>query len=220
MGLSVSLDDGRAACVDSIDAFLSAVESLTEYELLGASRCHGWSRLDVVTHVVAGWLEMLGGMVSLVDDEASVDAASYWPAFAKEYSTGDPVPVLMSQRRRTSTYVRPAPAIAELRDVAAAVRRGVVSFQDHRRLWQGHVFAAGDFLAVWAVENVVHHLDLLCDEPAPSGALRLTRATVEALIDQPLPDEWDDQEAVLVGTGRSPVPDGLGAMAALLPALG
>jgi hypothetical protein len=221
MVLSVPLDSGRTACVDSVDAFVRAAESFNEYELLGASRCHGWSRLDAVTHVVAGWQEMLGGMVSTVDDEATVDAATYWPAFATEYSTGDPVPVLVAQRRRTSTYARPASAMAELRDVAAAVRRGVVSFEDHRRLWQGHVFAAGDFLAIWAVENVVHHLDLLSDEPAPASALRLTRATVEALIDQPLPDDWDDERAVLIGTGRLPVPDGEGAVAAdRLPALG
>src|SRR3954462_7796975 len=100
MGLSVSLEVGRSACAESIDAFVRAVDSFNEYELLGASRCHGWSRLDVVTHVLAGWQEMLGGIVSLVDDEATVDAASYWPAFAKEYAAGDPVPVLMSQRRR------------------------------------------------------------------------------------------------------------------------
>ena len=59
MGLSVSLDVGRAACVESIDAFLGAAASLGEYELLGASRCHGWGRLDVTTHVLAGWQEML-----------------------------------------------------------------------------------------------------------------------------------------------------------------
>jgi hypothetical protein len=219
MAFSVPLDDGRAACVDSIDAFLRSVETFSEYELLGASRCHGWSRLDVVTHVLAGWQEMLGGMVSVVDDEASVDAASYWSAFATEYSTDDPVPVLMSQRRRTSAYVRPASATAQLREVAASVRRGVGCFQDRPCLWQGHIFAPGDFLAVWAVEGVVHHLDLLSDEPAPPQALGLARATVEALIAQPFPGVWGDEEAVLMGTGRLPVPDGLGAMADLLPAL-
>lgn len=157
-------------------------------------------------------------MVSPVDDEPSVDAASYWSAFATEYSTGDPVPALMFQRRRTSAYARPASATAQLRDVAAAVRRGVVSRDDRRCLWQGHVFAAGDFLAIWAVEDVVHHLDLLSDEPAPVNALRLARLTIETLIAQPLPGVSDDKEAVLVGTGRLPLPDGLGAVADLLPA--
>jgi hypothetical protein len=220
MGLSVSLDDGRAACVNSIDALLRAVETFSEYELLDASRCHGWNRLDVVTHVLAGWQEMLGGMVSPVDDEPTVDAASYWSAFATEYSTDDPVPLLMSQRRRTSAYARPASATAQLRDVAATLRRGVGHLPDRPCLWQGHVFAAGDFLAVWAVEDVVHHLDLLSDEPPPREALRLARMTIEALIAQPLPGVWGDDEAVLIGTGRSPVPDELRAVADLLPALG
>jgi hypothetical protein len=220
MGLSISLDDGRAACVDSIDAFLRAVETFSEYELVGASRCHGWSRLDVVTHVLAGWQEMLGGLVSTVDDAPSVDAASYWSAFATEYSTDDPVAEVMSQRRRTSAYARPASATAQLRDVAASVSRGVNHFQDRPCLWQGHVFTAGDFLAVWAVEHVVHHLDLLSDEPAPASALRLARLTIEALIAQPLPDVSDDEEAVLMGTGRVPLREGLGAVGDLLPALG
>ena len=127
MGLSVTLDSGRAACTDSIDAFVRATSTFSEYELLGASRCHGWSRWDVVAHVVAGWQEMLGGMVSPVDEAASVDAATYWTAFAKEFATDDPVPRLVSQRRRTSAYVRPASAITQLRDVAATVRRGVFS---------------------------------------------------------------------------------------------
>ena len=59
MGMVVALDQGRAACSESIDAFLQAVDGLTEYDLLGASRCHGWTRLDVVVHVISGWQEML-----------------------------------------------------------------------------------------------------------------------------------------------------------------
>lgn len=220
MGLSVSLEVGRAACVESIDAFGRAAESFGEYELLGASRCHGWSRLDVVTHVLAGWQEMLGGLVSPVETEPTVDAATYWTAFSSEQARDDPVLVLMWQRRRSTTYTRPASAMTQLRDVAAALRRGVDSLQDHPALWQGHVFAAGDFLAVWAVEVVAHHLDLLCDVPAPARALRLARATVEALIERPLPATWDDEAATLIGTGRVPVPAGLGDLGALLPALG
>src|SRR3954462_5934608 len=110
MGLSVSLEVGRSACAESIDAFVQAVDSFTEYELLGASRCHGWTRLDVVTHVLAGWQEMLGGMVSPVESEASVDSATYWTTFAEEYASDDPVAVLMSQRRRTASYARPESA--------------------------------------------------------------------------------------------------------------
>jgi hypothetical protein len=198
---------------------MDAVGSLSEYELLDASRCHGWTRLDVVVHLIAGWQEMLGGMVSPVDAEPSVDAATYWPAFAGEYATDDPVPVLMSQRRRTAAYARPASATAQLRDVAAMVRRGAAAYPDRRCLWQGHVFAGGDFLAIWAVENVVHQLDLRSAVPAPVSALRLARATIEALIGRPLPGEWADEDAVLIGTGRAPVPADAGELTVLLPAL-
>lgn len=220
MELSVPLEEGRAACADSIGAFLRAVDGFSEHDLLGASRCHGWVRLDVVTHVVAGWQEMLGGMVSPVEDAPSVDAASYWPAFASEYETGDPVPGLMSQRRRTAAYARPSSATAQMRDVAEALLRGIGAFQDGRYLWQGHVFTAGDFLAVWAVENVVHQLDLLSDEPVPPDGLTLARKTIEALVGEPLPTAWDDRSATLIGTGRMAVPPGAGSLAAWLPALG
>ncbi len=87
-------------------------------------------------------------------------------------------------------------------------------------LWQGHVFTAGDFLAIWAVEDVVHHLDLLSDEPAPPSALRLARRTVEALTDNLVPAGWTDRDATLIATGREPVPTGTGALAARLPVLG
>ncbi len=219
MDLTVDLDEGRDAAAASVRALLRAVDGCDEYDLLGASRCHGWSRLDVVVHVIGGWHEMLGGLVSVVDAEPTVDAASYWPAFAAEYG-GDVVPTLMTQRRRTAAYARPSAAIAQLHDVAAAVLRGVERVGDGRHLWQGHVFTAGDHLAVWAVEDVVHHLDLLTDEPAPSGALGIARRTIEALAGERLPGAWSDMDAVLVGTGRLPVPADAGALARRLPVLG
>lgn len=220
MSYSVPLEPARTACVESVDAFLAAVGSLDELDLLGASRCHGWSRLEVVVHVVAGWHEMLGGMVSRVEGAPTVDAASYWPAFAADEQTDDPVPVLMAQRRRAVAHARPASAVAQLRDVGAAVRRGVVDLREGPCLWQGHVFTAGDFLAVWAVEHVVHQLDLLVDVPAPASALTLVRRTVETLAGGPLPEDWTDEDAALVGTGRLPVPEGAGAAADRLPVLG
>ena len=218
MGLTVALDDGRTACAESIEAFVRAVDALSEYELLGASRCHGWTPLDVAVHVLAGWQEMLGGLVSVDDSDPTVDAATYWSAFATEYATDDPVPTLMSQRRRSAAYARPSSATAQMHDVASALMRGVMACEDRRYLWQGHVFTAGDFLAVWAVEVVVHQLDLLSDEPAPPSALKLARATIEALIDQTVPTTWTDLDVTLIGTGRTPVPAGSGTIASRLPA--
>lgn len=187
MDLTVDLETGRTAFRDSVGGFLAAVDDLHEWALLGASRCHGWTRLDVVVHVLAGWQEMLGGLVSPTEAEPSVDAASYWPAFDAEYA-GDPLDALMGQRRRTAVFARPDSAREQLRDVADAVLRGAASCVDRPLRWQGHVFAAGDFLAVWAVEDVVHQVDLLTDTEVPTTALDLARATVAALDGAALAD--------------------------------
>ena len=222
MALSVGLEEGRRAFLDAVDRFTSAVAGLSEHDLLGASRCHGWTRLEVVSHVIAGWEEMLGGMVSRVQAPPSVDAATYWTAFVAESAEEDPVAVLMTQRRRAVAYARPSAAQAHLGDVAAAVRRGAAALPGHACTWQGHVFTAGDFLAVWAVEDAVHHLDLALDpalDPAPAEALALTRRTIEALVGAPLPSTWSDLTAALVGTGRLPVPDEGAALADRFPAL-
>ena len=220
MGLSVDFRAGATAFADSVEALLRAVAELSEYDLLGSSRCHGWSRLDVVVHVIAGWQEMLGGLVSPVASAPTVDAASYWTAFSADFGDDDPVATLMSQRRRTAPYARPADAVAQLRDVAEAVLRGVRSLPNAHLRWQGHVFTAGDYLAVWAVEDVVHHLDLLVTEPAPASALGLARASIEALAGAPLPASWNDVDATLIGTGRVPVPADAGPLSDRLPVLG
>lgn len=219
MELRIDLETGRTACAESAESFVAAIDGLDERELLDASRCHGWTRLDVVVHVIHGWYEMLGGLVSPVDEPPTVDAASYWPAFADQFGSDDPIPALMSQRRRTAAYARPASAVAELGDVGAAIGRGIAACADRPLLWQGHVFAAGDYLAVWAVEQVVHHLDLDTDHAAPASALGVTRATVEALLGEPLPPAWSDTDAVLVGTGRATPPADLGPLAQRLPVI-
>ena len=181
MALTVDLETGRTAFADSVTAFVRAVDAFDEWDLLGASRCHGWTRLDVAVHVTAGWQEMLGGFVSPVEGPPTVDAASYWPAFDEEYADPDPVVPLMAQRRRSATYLRPDFARRQLRDVAGAVLRGAASCSEGHFSWQGHVFTAGDFLAIWAVEDVIHQVDLLGEEPVPESALALARATVAEL---------------------------------------
>lgn len=191
MALTVDLETGRRAFVDSVREFVAAVDDLDEWALLRSSRCHGWTRLDVVVHVVAGWQEMLGGFVSPVDGPPTVDAASYWPAFEEE-DAGDPLVALLAQRRRTSAYSRPDSAREQMHDVAAAVVRGAENCAEGHYLWQGHVFTAGDFLAIWAVEDAIHQLDLLGSRPVPSNALALAQATVAELGGRALVDRLDE----------------------------
>ena len=191
MALTVDLETGRRAFVESVRGFVAAVDDLDEWSLLGSSRCHGWTRLDVVVHVVAGWQEMLGGFVSPVDGPPTVDAASYWPAF-EEQEADEPLDALLAQRRRTTAYARPDSARAQMHDVADAVLRGAASCADRPLLWQGHVFTAGDFLAIWAVEDAIHQLDLLGARPVPSSALSLAGATVAELDGRALVDRLDE----------------------------
>lgn len=220
MSLTIDLTTARTACEQSVHGFVATVDRLSEHDLLGRSRCHGWERLDVVVHVLAGWQEMLGGLVARVDEVPDIDAASYWPAFEQAYGGGDPVPALMAQRRRSLVFARPEEAREQLRDVAAALLRGLSVTPDQPVRWQRWVFEAGDFLAVWAVEHAVHHLDLATDDQPPAAALALTRQTLEALLGEPLPASLDDAGAVLVGTGRLPVPAELAGLAGRFPLLG
>lgn len=220
MSLTLPAREASAAFDDSVTAFVDALASLSEWELLASSRCHGWSRLDLAAHVVAGWQEMLGGFVTVVDDEPTVDAASYWTAFAELTAGADPVAVLMTQRRRGAMYARPSSLLEQVRDVADAVLSGSRTMRAQPCRWQGQVFAPGDFLTIWAVENVVHQLDLLLDAPPPSNALTLARATIETLAADRLPADWTDEQAVLIGAGRLPVPPDTGGVGSRLPVLG
>jgi hypothetical protein len=69
----------------------------------------------------------------------------------------------------------------------------------------------GDFLAIWAAEAAVHHLDLVVDlpdapPPAPAS-LRVTRDTLDLLLGRQVPVPFDDEAYALKGTGRLPLTD-------------
>jgi hypothetical protein len=217
--MRVDLEPGRDVLLASVEAFVGAATSLSEHELLGSSRCHGWARLDVVSHVLGGWQELLGGLACATEAAPDVDAATYWTAYATDHDGVDPVDALMWQRRRTAAYRRPSLALAELRDVGEVLAAALAAPDGRARAFQGHVVGIGDLCATWAVENAVHHLDLLVEQSPPGSALRVARETVEAIAG-PLPGHWSDVDAVLVGCGRMAVPPDAGDAAARLPALG
>jgi hypothetical protein len=88
-----------------LDAFVAAAESFSDYDLLGASRVHGWSRLEAVVHVRAGLEEMVGVCATQVEAEPDHDAASYWASFAAD--DNDAVPQILWMRRTAAAYSRP-----------------------------------------------------------------------------------------------------------------
>jgi hypothetical protein len=201
---------------DQLDAFVEAAESFSEYDLLGAARVHGWSRLEAVVHCRAGLEEMVGVCAAQVDDPPDHDAASYWASFAA--AEDDEVPRILWMRRTATAYNRPEGALHHLRDVAATARIALARMPDHPVLFQGKTMTSGDFLTTWVVELAIHQLDLGDEAGHPTpGSLQAVRRTIEAIADVDLPESWSDEDAALIALGRTPLPDDAGALADALP---
>ena len=201
---------------EQLDVFVAAARSFSEYDLLGASRVHGWSRLEVVVHSRLGLEEMVGVCAMQVDDPCDHDAASYWASFAAD--DDDQVPHILWMRRTATAYNRPEGALRHLDDVAAMLRVALARLPDHPVLFQGKTMTSGDFLATWVVELAVHQLDLgeEAGHPTP-GSLTAVRRTVEAIADVDLPHTWDDEDAALIALGRVPLPIDVPELADVLP---
>jgi len=227
-GLRVRHGEGLSAFVDQLDRFVEACETLSDHDLLAPSRCWGWAALDVVVHVRAGLQEMLGGVVSRSDGPPDTDAGTYWAAeLPGADAEADELDALLWTRRTASAHRRPSSAVRQLRAVADGVRTGVRGLPEGAVRFQGHVLSTGDFLATWAVELAVHHLDVAValELPPPTAqSLELSRRTAEALLGVPLPVEMADTDAVLLATGRrrptAPEAHLLGGLANRLPVLG
>lgn len=202
--LTIPLDDGRQALLGALDAFEAAARSLDDLALLAPSRCHGWARLDCIVHVRVGLEEMLAGMRAVVDAPPTVDAASYWSMW-QDAAAEDPVPGILWTRRTASAYSRPRGALEQLGTVVAGVADAAGRLGEGSLAFQGHVISAGDLLATWAVELVIHHLDLDLPAGAPAAdpaALALARRTVEALGTAGPAAPTSAEEIVLTGFGR------------------
>jgi|SRR5690348_14794240 mycothiol maleylpyruvate isomerase-like protein len=205
--MNVDHDTGRTAFLAELDAFMTCAEDLSDLQLMAASRCLGWTVGDVIVHIHLGLQEMLLGLVSGTVEEPDVDASSYWRiALPTNDEDADKLAGMRFIRLLSGSYRRPSgavrhmlPAVEGIRAAASRLAPGAVRFQ-------GHVLSSGDFLATWAVELAIHHLDmgreLALSAPLPS-ALRLARLTVEALAGAAAPRMWSDETTVLLGAGRT-----------------
>ena len=184
---------------------------LDDRALLASSRCLGWTRADVLAHVHLALQDMLLALVAPTDAEPDTDAASYWRTDPPSNDPdSDELDNLRFARLLASAYRRPTGLIGHLRPTGEGVARAVSQLSTPAVNFQGHVLTSGDFLATWATELAVHHLDLDLGQELPGpdpAALRLARLTADELADQPSPSDWDDEHAVLVGWGRLPSSD-------------
>lgn len=217
----------RAAMVASYQAVTDDVSKLGEDELARPSRCLGWSRGDLLFHLLLDAQRALVTFATPAAGEPDVDFASYWAPFqpgAEGY-----LRAARFTRRIASAFESDLAIVALWAETAAAAARAAAALPDEVKVaTQGHVLLGPDFLATLAVEATIHHLDLIAGETSlagPSGpGLAVTRETLDGVLGQPVPAGWDDVTYALKATGRTGLTDGdrdrLGALAARLPLLG
>lgn len=204
--MHVDHPSAAAAFLEELGVFTSAVSALTDPDLVAASFCRGWTTGDVIVHVHMALQEMLLGLVTRSSSPPDTDAASYWTgSLPTNDDEADRLDNVRFVRLLASAYRRPKGLVRHLLPTADAIRTAVTSLPEGALSFQGHILSTGDFLATWAVELAVHHLDLSRELALPSPApasLSLTRSTIEALAGGPLPPSWDDRTVALLGAGR------------------
>lgn len=223
------IESGRArvAMVASYQAVTDDVKKLGDDELARPSGCRGWSRRDLVFHLLLDAQRALVTFATPASGEADVDFISYWAPFrpgAEGYAAH-----ARFVRRVASSY-RSDLVIAGLwaETAAAAAHAAAALPADVNLATQGHVLVAGDFLATLAVEATIHHLDLVAGDGSlagPSGpGLAVARQTLDGALGEPVPVGWGDVDYVLKATGRAKLTAGdragLGVLAARFPLLG
>jgi uncharacterized protein (TIGR03083 family) len=212
--------------VASYQAVTADLERLSEEDLARPSCCLGWTRADLVFHLLLDAQRALITLATPAAEPADCDFVSYWTPFRPGATGYDEHARFV--RRSAAAYQSDLAIVARWTETAAAARRAAAGPGATMVATQGHVLALGDFLATLAVEATIHHLDLVAGDPAlagPSGpGLAITRATLDGLGGQPVPPGWDDAEYVLKATGRTPLTGDdrtrLGAPADRFPLLG
>jgi uncharacterized protein (TIGR03083 family) len=225
--MDLAHDDAKRAFLEELRHLVATIEALDDRQLLAPTRCYGWAVIDLLVHLNLSLQEMLPDFFARTDEPPEVDAATYW---LTDLPTNDPaadeVDRTLYVRRAASAYRRPSGLVRHLSGSAEAVARASELLAPGTLVFQDHAMTTGNYLAVWAAELAVHHLDLMVelDIPGPTAAaLLIARRTVEELVEAPMPSSWSDDVAVLVGWGRTPLSPSqqleAGRLANRLPAL-
>lgn len=222
--------DVRELAAEQIDAVREVVSGLTDADLVAPTRCAGWLAAHLLVHVRLGLAEATGSFAEPADQDepADRDFVSYWRDWP---AGGEPVSFATVRWHwaNASAYSVASEFRRHFEDTARAAAGVSRLAPAGRYRFQGHVMEAEDILAMWTVEFVVHHLDLIAYLPERNGplsaALALTARTLDGLLGASArPLTWDDITYVLKSTGRVPLDAGdrefLGERAAGFPAFG
>jgi hypothetical protein len=195
--------------VDGLSAAYGSVTDLTtrlsRSDLLAFSRCHGWSVVDVLFHLLCDAQRALVAFATPTDMPADRDFVSYWTGFAAQ--AGDPTPSAWWVRRSAAAFRDGTGVVALWQETAPAALRAAGRAEPGGRIGtQGHVLTVPDFMATLAAEAAIHHLDMtvnLADAVEPdAAALDLAVATLDGLLAVARPPEWTQTEFLLKATGR------------------
>jgi len=218
--------DVRAILGDELDRLRQIVAGVSDAEIGRATGCEGWRVADLLVHLRLGTEELLRGWAMPSDDPADRDYVTYW----QDWPAHGP-PSFADLRwiwANSASYATAASLRRHFDDVLAAGAAVSRQAPGGRLRFQGHVLAADDLLAMFAVEFAIHHLDLLValpDRPGPvPAALDLAANTLDGLLGGQHPASWDEPTYLRKGTGRAPLDAAdlaeLGAAASRYPAFG
>jgi hypothetical protein len=189
----------------------TAVRNRPEADFARRTRTE-WTVRELLFHQLLDAQRSLVALASpaAVGAEADVDSVSYWTPFKPGAEWND----AHAQFVRVAASAYPAGEVLLDHFVTTTEAAGrALAAADPGALvcTQGHVVSVADFCSTLVVEATTHLLDLTVDldgaPQPPAAALAEARRVLEGLHGGPLPARWDDTEAVLKGTGRTPLSD-------------
>ncbi len=186
-----------------------AVDTLDDADFERRTRTEAWTVRQLLFHQLLDAQRALLVFATPDPGPADTDAVSYWSAWAPGGPDADAHARFV--QRASDAYAGPRGLRAQWRDTSEAVLRAAAAHIGSGCLaTQGHVLDVSAFVHTLAVEGAVHHLDLTLEIPSPGlpdAALDLVDEVLTGLLGEPLPSRWSRREAVLKGTGRSPLDD-------------
>ncbi|GAA2996480.1 maleylpyruvate isomerase N-terminal domain-containing protein [Actinokineospora diospyrosa] len=173
-------------------ALRKAVAALSDEDFARPSGCQGWLVRDLVCHLVIGAQDVLITLVTPAETGPTIDAAGYW-RLVDPPTGADPLDALIP--RLAAAYGDPGLLKAHLDDVGSAAGRAA-EFADPTDLvsTRGEVLTVNDYLAAYAFEWTLHHLDLIAHLPTdllaphPPADLSVPRPPTDPSIPRPPTD--------------------------------
>ncbi len=190
---------------DLYGTLVRTLRGRAEGDFARPTRTAAWTVRELLFHQLLDAQRALVALASRTDEDADVDAVTYWRPFRPGQDDGWAGEHARFVQVAASAYSSGDALLTHFETTAEAAVRACAGATGRVRT-QGHVIAVADLVSTLVVEATVHLLDLTVDLPDAGGpgpdALAETRRVLEAVLGAALPGGWDDTEAVLKGTGR------------------